>query len=103
MLVIDVTRDNWPPAVTDGLALTCHDCATTPTVGFNADDAEWDRVVPDSPARRSVLCLGCFVGRGGDVTKVQEVQVVGHGVTALFHPGRAYRYPRQQERGEADG
>lgn len=91
MLTI-ATADEWPPAVSDGLALPCFDCGEMPFVDYRVDDNEWYRVAPTEPARRSVVCIGCFVKRGGDVTKVEEVQVIGDGVTALFHPGRAYRW-----------
>lgn len=95
MLTIDV-GDEWPPAVTDGLSLPCSDCGHLPTVCYGATDEEWARVVPrGDPAHLAVVCLGCFVKRGGDVTRVEELQVVGGGVTALFHPGRAYRWSRE--------
>lgn len=91
-MIVDVTRSDWPEGVTDGLDLPCHDCDRKVAVGFIADSDDWLRVVP-GPERRSVLCLECFVVRGGDVTKVSEIQVVGDGCTVLFRPTVAYRYP----------
>lgn len=81
---------SWPEGVVDTLSLPCGQCDTAPVrVGFLTDDAEWLRVV-DEGRRLGVLCIECFLRLGGDVTRVREIQLLGDGVTTLFHPGRTF-------------
>lgn len=90
MNTIKIDNNYWPAGVSDGLVLNCHDCRTNPIIDYHVDDDEWYRVVPD--AHLSVVCLKCFMLRGGDITKLHDIQVVGDGVTVILNSTRAYRW-----------
>lgn len=92
---VEDVGDHWPSAVSDGLTLPCTDCDRVPLVDYTVDDDHWRDYTTQGEDRLSVICVECFIRRAGDPTKIEEIQIVGRGVTALFHPGRGYRWGAQ--------
>lgn len=74
----------WPEGVSDGLVLPCSDCGTAPWLDYHVPDDEWARVVPkDDEAHRSVLCLGCFMERGGRLATLVSADAINRHVETL--------------------
>lgn len=89
--------DKWPGAVTDGLSTRCSYCGIKPAVDYRASDDEWKRVVP-SEHRPGVVCLECFIDiLGGNPATLLEVQVAGHGHTAVAPISVVYQWGTPQE------
>lgn len=57
---IDVPKDEWPGAVSDGLSIKCGFCGKTPAVDYIVTDIIWRSVVPPN-MRAGAICIDCFL------------------------------------------
>jgi hypothetical protein len=88
-VVVIQQNDPWPEAISDGLTLPCSDCGQVPWLDFRIVDEAWLRNVP-GPEQRGVLCLKCYLDRGGSLADVEDVQIVGDGETLIAEPRTRY-------------
>lgn len=89
-----VTREDWPPAVSDGLALPCSDCGHLPRFDYHVTEAFWQKWA--GADQLNVICLPCMDKRSGGEglgEALQEVQWTGSGHTVVLRPERRYQYP----------
>lgn len=81
---------NWPPAVSDGLTLSCQRCNELPIIDYRVDDTIWAQVVPWH-MQLGVLCLRCLDVIAGKQNvdigpHVVEMQFVGQFSTVILVP-----------------
>lgn len=95
MNVVDARRGPWPEAVSDGLTLPCAFCAKVPDVDWRTTEDEWQRVIPKR-FQLGVVCLGCFIWKGGDARLVEQIQVVVPGATFVCEPLLAVLWEKKQ-------
>jgi hypothetical protein len=94
MKQIDIRpSDPWPEAISDGLTLPCADCGQVPWLDFRVVDESWLRNV-SGPERRGVLCLKCYLDRGGSLADVEDIQITGDGETLVAEPRIRYVFHR---------
>jgi hypothetical protein len=89
-------RDEWPPAVSDGLTIPCHYCRVIPLLDYRIEDEVWELLVPKA-ARRGVVCLECLykLAIEQDVhlaRHVLEIQIASAKCTTVFKPETLYEW-----------
>lgn len=85
----------WPPAVSDGLSLPCHDCGDIPRFDYRVTHEFWRLHVP-GPEHPGVVCLPCLDRRcdgEGLAEALLEVQWTGTGHTVVLTPTFRHCYP----------
>ncbi len=95
--IIKISKENWEPAISDGLTLPCGICNHVPPFDYHVDDEFWKLVMADHPHRLGVICLPCFdklaFDMGHDVsTHLESVQFTGIGKTIELKPSRIFQY-----------
>lgn len=83
--------DQWPEAISDGLTLQCSVCGQVPWLDYRVTDEAWLRNVP-SAEQRGVVCLKCYLDRGGSLADVEDIQITGDGETLVAEPKIRYIY-----------
>ncbi len=105
--IITLTKDNWDPAISDGLTLPCGVCDRVPYFDYRVDSEFWNLIVHE-PHKRGVICLPCldklaFV-KGHDVsTHLEFVQFTGIGKTIELKPTRIFHYQSSVTKVKTDG
>lgn len=82
--------DEWPGGLSDGLTLECTDCGRVPGLDYTVTDDEWKRIGPGP----NVLCIECFLERGGSLSAVVKMHLVQRQAseTLELEPTRLWRY-----------
>ncbi len=93
---IQIIRDQWPGAISNGLVLSCGMCGQDPSFDYLVADDAWEVVVPEE-LRLGVVCLACFdhLARDHGVHTsdvLKDVQFTGVGETIVLRPIKVYRY-----------
>lgn len=94
--IIKLSRDNWMPAISDGLTLPCSICDRIPPFDYSVDSKFWNLIVDDA-YKRGVICLPCLdklaFDKGHDIsTHLESVQFTGIGKTIELLPSRIFQY-----------
>lgn len=72
-----MTISVWPEGISDGLTLPCSDCGSEGVwLDYTVTEEAWQRVVPEKPTRLGVVCLPCYLKRGGKLTDLVSLQIV---------------------------
>lgn len=87
------------PGISDGLLLSCSDCACRVDFDYKVSDTFWRSLV-QPPIRQSVLCLRCLdlrVEKAGQLLypHLECVQFAGHSLTIVLRPSEIYRFDAQ--------
>lgn len=89
--VVQIAEGSWPDAVSDGLTLACAHCDDVPRIDYRVGDEAWKQVI-DKADRLGVVCLECYLARGGSPSDIEELQVTRPGETIILQPVIIYRY-----------
>lgn len=91
-----IEAGEWPPAVSNGLEMSCADCGDDHIrFDYRVTDEFWRQHVPGAE-RAGVVCLPCLDQRCEGVGLAEaliEVQWTGTGHTVVLSPGLRYVYP----------
>lgn len=97
-----ISHDNWPSGISDGLTLPCGICKQIPNFDTIIDDVIWKEVAPEEHCL-SVICLPCFdklaEEKGISIAhKIIEVQFTGIGKTVCLNPTQVYEYEDRENK-----